>query len=199
MGKFKKIFISTVIVFIIAFIFPSLFHVHPNSHNIVSNNTTPAIPYRTYADNGITFRYPADWKPIKDLHSPSRWGYPPDPIVAFYDPSDNRTEADIKTYFYIKKLNVRSLDEQLSRYRRDIAEIGQTEVSERNITINGMRAVELIKTWYADGIQYQALTVHIEAVPGSEYYRIGCVTPLSEYNETLPKFKLVINSFKLLK
>ncbi|MGB9908767.1 PsbP-related protein [Methanothermobacter tenebrarum] len=166
---------------------------------MVSNNTTPAIPYRTYADNGITFRYPADWKPIKDLHSPSRWGYPPDPIVAFYDPSDNRTEADIKTYFYIKKLNVRSLDEQLSRYRRDIAEIGQTEVSERNITINGMRAVELIKTWYADGIQYQALTVHIEAVPGSEYYRIGCVTPLSEYNETLPKFKLVINSFKLLK
>lgn len=63
----------------------------------------------------------------------------------------------------------------------------------------GLRAVELIKTWHADGIQYQALTVHIEAVPGSKYYRIGCVTPLSRYNETLPKFQLVINSFKLLK
>lgn len=119
--------------------------------------------------------------------------------MAFYDPSGNRTEADIRTYFYIKQLKFGSLDEQLSRYRKDIAQIGQTEVSERNITVNGMRAVELIKTWHADGIQYQALTVHIEAVPGSKYYRIGCVTPLSEYNETLPKFKLVINSFELLK
>jgi len=51
----------------------------------------------------------------------------------------------------------------------DIANIGQTEVSERNITVNGMRAVELIKTWHADEIRYQALTVHIEAVPGSKY------------------------------
>lgn len=116
-------------------------------------------------------------------------GVPPDPIIAFYDPSGNHTEADISTYFYVKQLNFKSLDEQLSRYRHDIANIGQTEVSERNITVNGMRAVELIKTWHADGIQYQALTVHIEAVPGSKYYRIGCVTPLSKYNQTLPKFQ----------
>lgn len=177
-------------------IFYPSFHVHPLKSNKTSN--TPVIPYKTYAGNGITFKYPADWKPISDLHSPSRWGSNPDPIVAFYDPSGNHTEANISTYFYIKQLNVNSLDEQLSRYRHDIREIGQTEVSERNITVNGMKAVELIKTWHADGIQYQALTVHIEAIPGSRYYRIGCVTPLSKYNETLPKFKLVINSFKLV-
>ncbi|HPQ05359.1 MAG TPA: PsbP-related protein [Methanothermobacter sp.] len=188
------ILITAVLVF-----YPSLFHVYPiGSHVNNSNNTTPTIPYKTYADNRITFKYPADWKPIKDLHSPTRWGYPPDPIVAFYDPSDNHTEANISTYFYVKQLNFRSFDEELSKYRHDIANIGQTEVSERNITVNGMKAVELIKTWHADGIQYQALTVHIEAVPGSKYYRIGCVTPLSKYNETLPKFRLVIESFKLL-
>lgn len=196
--KSKKIIIlaATILILIVAILilYPSLFHIGTR----INNNSTQTIPYKTYAANGITFKYPADWKPINDLHSPSRWGYPPDPIVAFYDPSGNHTESNISTYFYIKQLNFKSLDEQLSRYRHDIAEIGQIEVSERNITVNGMRAVELIKTWHADGIQYQALTVHIEALPGSKYYRIGCVTPLSKYNETLPKFKLVIDSFKLL-
>ena len=89
-----------------------------------------------------------------------------------------------------------SLDEMLSDYRSDITAIGQTEVSERNITVNGMKAVELIKTWRNGNIQYMALTVHIEAVPGSKYYRIGCVVPASEYNATLPKFEMVVNSFK---
>lgn len=203
-GKIKKIFITavTILILIIAVLtfYPGLSHIYPiGTHFNNSNNTTQTIPYQTYADHGITFKYPADWKPIRDFHSPTRWGYPPDPIVAFYDPRGNHTEADISTYFYVKQLKFKSLDEQLSRYRHDIADIGQTEVSERNITVNGMRAVELIKTWHADGIQYQALTVHIEAVPGSKYYRIGCVTPLSKYTETLPKFQLVVNSFKLLK
>lgn len=89
-----------------------------------------------------------------------------------------------------------SLEEQLSSYRSDIAEIGQTEVSERKITVNGMKAVELIKTWQGDGKQYRALTVHIEAIPGSVYYRIGCVTPADKFNATLPKFELIVYSFK---
>ena len=89
-----------------------------------------------------------------------------------------------------------SLSEMLKIYRSDIASIGQTEVSERNITINGMKAVELIKTWHVGNKQYKALTVHIEAVPGFKYYRIGCVVPASEYNATLPKFEMVVNSFR---
>lgn len=120
-GKIKKIFITavTIPILIIAFLtfYPGLSNIHPTEiHFNNFNNTTQTIPYKTYADHGITFKYPADWKPIKDLHSPSRWGYPPDPIIAFYDPSGNHTEADISTYFYVKQLNFKSLDEQLSRY-----------------------------------------------------------------------------------
>ena len=118
------------------------------------------------------------------------------PVVAYYKPQGNGSEYYIETYFYIKQRNVRSLNEMLSDYRSDIAAIGQTEVSEQKITINGMKAVQLIKTWRNGNIQYKALTVHIEAVPGSKYYRIGCVVPANEYNTTLPKFEMVINSFK---
>ncbi len=162
-----------------------------------SNNTTTSITNKTYTGNGLTFNYPADWRQIENLDSPSRWGYT-DPIVAFYDPNDSSGNEDyIDTYFYIKQRNVGSLDEQLSTYRSDIADLGQTEVSERNITVNGMRAVELIKTWSVGDKQYQALTVHIEAVPGSKYYRIGCVTRKENYNTNLPKFELIVNSFNL--
>lgn len=188
-----------IVIALLAVFSPGSIHVYSNSTENSTNdssNSTQSIAYNTYADNGITFNYPADWKPISNLNSPSRWGYG-DPVTAFYDPSRG-DEGDMNTYFYIK-LNPRSyssLDEMLSYYRSDITKIGQTEVSERNITVNGMKAVELIKTWQNDGMKYLALTVHIEAVPGSVYYRIGCVVPASKYNETLPEFELVVNSFK---
>ncbi len=174
-------------------------HVYPNENltnkSINStNNTTQYIANKTYSADGITFNYPAGWQSFSNLDSPSRWGYT-SPDTAYYDPSSG-DENNVHIYFYIKQRSVSSMDEQLSSYRRDIAEIGQTEVSERNITVNGMRAVELIKTWENDGMQYKALTVHIEAVPGSVYYRIGCVTPASDYDSVLPKFELVVNSFR---
>lgn len=199
----KKISISVLSLIIIIFALfavynSGLLHVYSTVNQTnKSNNTTPAIATKTYADNGITFNYPADWQPFTNLDAPSRWGYG-EPVCAFYEPNSDGNEANVNTYFYIKKRNIGSLDEMLSNYRVDIAEIGQSEVTSRNITVNGMRAVELIKTWYNDNKQYQALTVHIEAVPGSVYYRIGCVTPLDKYNSTLPKFEEVVNSFKIL-
>lgn len=200
--KSKKIVlipILALIIVIIAFfaIYNSGYiHVSAENHTNNSSNTNQSIAYKTYAANGVTFNYPADWQPISNLDCPSRWGYG-DPVAAYYDPSRG-DEANMNTYFYLKEnpRSYSSLDEMLSYYRSDIAELGQTEVSERNITINGMKAVELIKTWPNDGMQYQALTVHIEAVPGSVYYRFGCVVPASLYNETLPEFELVVNSFK---
>ena len=167
-----------------------IFSKTPTSVNIVTN-----ISNNTYSANGVTFNYPAGWKQISNLNKPSRWGYG-NPIVAYYQPIGNGSEYYIETYFYIKQRNVTSLDEMLSDYRTQIASIGQTEISEQNITVNGMKAVELIKTWHNGNIQYKALTVHIEAVPGSKYYRIGCVVPASEYNATLPEFLMVVNSFK---
>jgi len=165
------------------------------SKTTTSVNSATNIPNNTYSANGVTFNYPAGWKQISNLNKPSRWGYG-NPIVAYYQPIGNGSEYYIETYFYIKQRNVTSLDEMLSDYRTQIASIGQTEISEQNITVNGMKAVELIKTWHNGNIQYKALTVHIEAVPGSKYYRIGCVVPASEYNATLPKFEMIVNSFK---
>lgn len=203
-NKMKKVSIAIVSIIIILFAIFALYnsgliHVYSaeNHTNVTNNTTTPHIANATYAANGITFNYPADWQPITDLDAPSRWGYG-EPVCAFYDPNSTFANGNIQTYFYIKKnpRSIESLDDMLSSYRSDIAEIGQTEVSERNITVNGMKAVELIKTWYNDNQQYQALTVHIEAVPGSVYYRFGCVVPQDKYNATLPKFEMVVYSFK---
>ncbi len=186
--------VALIAVFNTGLIYPRQSGNHTNTTNTSNNNTTP-IANNTYSANGLTFNYPADWKQITNLDSPSRWGYG-DPIVAYYQPIGNSGEDYIETYFYIKQRNVGSLDEMLSDYRSDIAAIGQTEISERNITVNGMNAVELKKTWTNGNIPYEALTVHIEAIPGSKYYRIGCVVPASEYNATIPKFEMVVNSFK---
>lgn len=153
------------------------------------------ISNSTYSKNGLKFDYPSNWKQISNLNYPSRWGFP-DPAVSFYQPIGEYNESYIETYFYIKQRDVHSLDEMLHDYRRDIANIGQTEVSERNLTIHGMKAVELIKTWRTGNKQYKALTVHFEVVPGSKYYRIGCVVPANEYNQTVPIFEMVVNSFK---
>lgn len=165
-----------------------------NTNATSLGNKTGYIQNTTYSKNGLTFDYPSSWKQISNLHYPSRWGFP-DPAVSFYQPIGNYNETYIETYFYIKQRDVHSLNEMLYDYRRDIANIGQTEVSERNITVNGMKAVELIKTWHTGKMQYKALTVHIEAVPGSKYYRIGCVVPADKYDAMLPTFEMVVNSF----
>jgi len=194
--SYFSIIVALILIVALIAVFTGVFYPHHSGNQTnTSNNNTTYIPNNTYSANGLTFNYPADWKQISNLDSPSRWGYG-DPIVAYYQPIGNGSEDYIETYFYIKQRNVGSLDEMLSDYRSDITAIGQTEVSERNITVNGIKAVELIKTWRNGNIQYMALTVHIEAVPGSKYYRIGCVVPASEYNATLPKFEMVVNSFK---
>lgn len=168
-----------------------------NNSNL-NNNSTNYIPNETYADKGITFNYPAGWIQMYNLDAPSRWGFG-SPVVAFFEPEGNKTESDsITTYFYVKQKNMASLDQMIKAYRIDIAEIGQTYVSHRNITVNGMRAVELVKEWNVDGRPYRAITAHIEVIPGSLYYRIGCVTPQDKWNESLPKFEMVIYSFKPL-
>jgi len=194
-GLFGIVLILVIIIAGISFFNDTTFSKNIKSGNTSVENSTLNLPHNTYSANGLTFNYPADWKQISNLNKPSRWGYG-NPIVAYYQPIGNGTEYYIQTYFYIKQRDVKSLDEMLSDYRTDIAQIGQTEVSEKKITINGMKAVQLIKTWRNGNIQYKALTVHIEVIPGSKYYRIGCVVPASEYNATLPKFEMVVNSFK---
>ncbi|MBZ2166825.1 hypothetical protein [Methanobacterium spitsbergense] len=201
-GKNRKIWIARACS--IALILTTVFGVMIFPDNTTSGNSTTNIsknptniPNNTYSGNGLTFNYPADWKQISNLYSPSRWGYP-NPFLAYYEQNGNNGEKYIETYFYIKQRDVGSLAEMLKIYRSDIASISQTEVSERNITVNGMKAVELIKTWRTGNKQYKALTVHIEVIPGSKYYRIGCVVPASEYNATLPKFEMVVNSFRPL-
>jgi hypothetical protein len=190
--------LSLILIVFAVFVLFNGFHFFEHQTNVTNNTTTTHIANSTYASNGISFQYPAEMIQINNLNNTYRWGLT-DPVVAFYEPEGNKTEYDdIDTYFYIKQRSVTSLDEQLSSYRTDIAEIGQTEVSERNITVNGMKAVELIKTWHANGKQFKALTVHIEAVPGSLYYRIGCVTPADEFESNLPKFELIVQSFKIL-
>jgi hypothetical protein len=192
-SKYKKI--GVVMACAVGLVFVMVFSGMLFSDNTISGDTVTSISNSTYSGNGLTFNYPAGWKSISNLTSPSRWGYG-NPLVAFYQPIGNGSPQYIETYFYVKQKNVGSLDEMLSNYRSDIASIGQTEISERNITVNGMKAVELFKTWSAGGKKYKAMTVHIEAVKGSKYYRIGCVVPASEYNATLPKFEMVVNSFK---
>lgn len=158
-----------------------------NKSDNITNNNTSYIPNKSYTDNGLTFNYPADWQQV-DVDN---FKFVEGATVAFEDPIDNDTA------FYIKNRDVGSLEEQVSIYKSEIAEIGQTVLSERDITINGMRAVEIIKTWPNDDKQYQALTIHIEAIPGVLYYRIGCVTRAENFNINRPKFELVVYSFKL--
>jgi hypothetical protein len=193
-GKNRKIWAAMACC--IGFVLVTLFSGIIFTGNAISGDNVTVISNSTYSGNGVTFNYPAGWKSISNLTSPSRWGYG-NPFVAYYQPIGNGSSQYIETYFYVKQKNVGSLDEMLGNYRSDIASIGQTEISERNITVNGMKAVQLIKTWHTGKIQYKAMTVHIEAVKGSKYYRIGCVVPASEYNATVPKFEMVVNSFKL--
>jgi hypothetical protein len=143
-----------------------------------------SIPNKTFSGNGLTFNYPAEWQQVKT----STFKFYTGADLAFLDSNDNNTG------FYLKRVYGGSLPNVVSPYKAQIRGMGETFLSDRNITVNGKNAVELIKTWKNNETQYKAMVVIIEVVPGSTYYRMAFPTTVERFDSMYSKFYIVVNS-----
>jgi hypothetical protein len=178
-----KILILLIVIIILVAIGGTLLSSMGNNTTKI-NKVNNSIPNKTFTGSGLTFNYPSEWEQVKA----STFKFYTGADLAFLDSTDNNTG------FYIKRVSGQSLPGVVSPYKAQIRGMGETFLSDRNITVNGKNAVELIKTWKNNDTEYKAMVVIIEVVPGSSYYRMAFPTTVGRFDSMRSKFDMIVSS-----
>lgn len=152
------------------------------SNNNQNNET------KIYAQNNISFSYPGGWE-IANTTSPNA-------IVAVADPTTVQSGTPT-TLVLIQKSNVTDENNLESVYAANYASFfNNTEyqqVSEGNITVNGVNALENIYKTNGSGDQRQYRAVWFSS--NGNIYVVLCIAKVADFEKQQPNFNLVVNSF----
>jgi hypothetical protein len=143
---------------------------------------------KNYAQNNISFTYPGSWE-IANTTSPNA-------IVAVADPNTVQSGSPT-TLVLIQKPAVAKGADLNTVYSANYASFfnnSYQRVSEGNVTVNGVNALENIyKTnTTANPMQYRAVWVS----ENGNIYVILCIAKVSDFNNQQNNFNLILDSFK---
>jgi len=157
------------------------------------NNTAQDIPYRTYSDSEISFRYPANW--TSENLSVST----PNSIAVVADPSGVDEAGNLETLVIIQSIPLpsgRTLKEVYDEtYRAFSGEPGYRLISERTLTVDGVTAYENIHTINVDGVTKQERATWLER--NGKIYVILCGTTPGRFDSEQKNFDLITYSFRV--
>lgn len=150
----------------------------------------------TYSANGVSFNYPSNWvqKASSEVSS--------DNVAYVYNPNDENTvflvrlltpESQNSTFRWVNQANLTSLASLAQSFKT--INSGAQFISEKEVTINGLKGHEFIYTLYNSRTQNKA--VILEKTSGSAYYLLIAGTPSQNFDQMLPAFDKIINSFKV--
>ncbi len=144
---------------------------------------------KTYAQNNITFTYPGSWD-IANTTSPNA-------VVAVADPTTVQTGTP-STLVVIQKSPVAKGSNFKNVYDTNYASFfnntGYQQVSEGNITINGVNAFENIYKTNQTGVQKQYRAVWFNL--NGNIYVILCSAVATDFEKEQTNFNMIVNSFK---
>jgi len=148
------------------------------------NNNTP----KTYSQNNVSFNYLGSWE-IANTTSPNA-------VVAVADPNSVQNGTPT-TFVLIQKPAVSKSTNIATLYATNYASFFNNTyqlVSEGNVTINGVNALENIYKTNTTGIQkdYQAEWLSENGTA----YVILCVANTNDFKNQQSNFNLILNSFK---
>ncbi|HEX7467829.1 MAG TPA: PsbP-related protein [Methanobacterium sp.] len=156
---------------------------------VINNNQQNQT--KNYTQNGVTFTYNGTWE-IANTTAPSA-------LAAVGDPSTvNPTTQYPNTFVIIQKPPVASGTDLQTAYNQNYASFfnntGNQRVSEGNITVNNVKALENVYTTSSGGVQKEMRVVWISQ--NNNIYVILCGALPADFNNQQKNFDLVINSFK---
>lgn len=145
----------------------------------------------TYSQNGVTFNYPSSWQ-VANTTSPNA-------VVAVADPKTVNTQTGSPTTLVvIQKVNTTGSDLQTAynaNYANFFNDTSKQRVSEGNITVGGMEAIENIYIVNESGIQKEMRAIWLTR--NNEIYVILCSALQSDFESEQSNFDTIINSFKV--
>ncbi len=158
-----------------------------------TDNTT-VNQTNTYSGDEFTFNYPKNWEQLSTNASNS--------IISFGDPKSADSNGIAQINVLVQKAVKPSGTTMQQYYNATYTQfasqnLGYQPISEGNITINGVTALENVYK-INSGISKQHRAVWIEKKNLPVIYIILCSAPVSDYNEQQENFDIIVNSFKLL-
>ena len=144
---------------------------------------------KTYSQNNISFKYPGSWE-IVNATSPNA-------VVAVANPKTVENGSPT-TLVVIQKPDVAAGSDINTVYSTNYAKLFNNtdyqRVSEGNITVNGVNALENIyKTnTTVEPTQYRAVWLN----EGGNIYVILCIAKVSDFDSQQANFNLILDTFK---
>lgn len=148
----------------------------------------------TYNGEDFTVKYPKDWEQLTSKAQNS--------VVAFGDPNSADSKGNVQINVVIQKVvkpNGTTMQQYFNATYTQFASqnLGYQPISEGNITVNGVKALENVYK-VNSGVLKQQRAVWIEKGNLPVIYIILCSAPVSDYDAQQENFDLVVNSFKLI-
>mgnify|MGYP000867441715 FL=1 len=157
------------------------------------NTTVPDIPYKTYSDSEISFRYPESWT-SENLTIQS-----PNAIAAVADPASVESSGNIVTLVIVQSIPLPAgktlKDVYDETYRSFEQQSGYQLISERTLTINGVTAYENVHRINIDGVTKQERATWLEK--NGKIYVILCGTSPEKFDAENRNFDLITYSFQV--
>ncbi|MDI9624002.1 MAG: hypothetical protein QFX38_03850 [Methanothermobacter sp.] len=173
---------------------------------------------KTFSKDNISFVYPHDWEEAPSLTYPAGWGEINVTNVSEelgemlnYSMFSVRDTHDKKTRFDILDVgSAGSLEEIVNFYKSArsgktsyykpntglmIIHEGSKIASEGSLTINGMRAYQIISTSHSG--KYKYVVIFIEKIPGEKYYQLVFTCKIEKFEKEKRNLAFIINSLKI--
>lgn len=145
---------------------------------------------KTYSQNNISFTYPGDWE-IANTTSQNA-------VVAVADPSTVKSGSPTTLVLIQKPAVSKGSDLNNvynSNYARYFNNTGFERISEGNITVNNVTALENVYKTNKTGVSKQYRAVWLDE--NGSIYVILCIADQSDFENQQTNFNLIINSFKV--
>lgn len=157
------------------------------------NTTVPDIPSKTYAKNGISFKYPQSWTSAVTTNIPGT-------IVGLADPKSKNSNGNYNTLAIVSKDQLpsgstvkQSFDATFEQYANNDSSFKL--ISERTLNINGLTAYEKVYYINVSGIKKQERSTWLE--DNGTIYMILCNALPEDYDSQQTNFDLITYSFKV--
>ncbi len=187
----KKYFSILAIIALVVFVAGCVDSGTTNNTTTI-NTTVPDIPSKTYAKNGISFKYPQSW--TNNLQSST-----PNTITTVGDPDSQESSGNVNTLAVIQKTSLPSgqtlkdtYDATYNNYENDSS---YQLVSERTFTLDGTTAYENIHKIDVSGTTKQERATWLEN--NGTIYVILCGALPSDFDSQQTNFDLITYSFKV--
>lgn len=157
------------------------------------NTTVPDMPSKTYAKNGIYFKYPVGWTTSLTTNIPNT-------IVGLGDPKSKTSSGNYNTLAIISKTALpsgytlkESFDATYDSYANN--DSSYKLISERTLNINGLTGYEKVYYINVSGVKKQERSTWLE--DNGTIYMILCNALPEDYDSQQTNFDLITYSFKV--